>query len=65
MTVNGSLIQYLRLEKKLTQATLAEILGVSKAKLTAVENNLQDPNAATLKRIADYFGVTVDSLYKK
>ncbi len=54
----GSRIRVLRLEKKLTQAKLAVIAGVSSPAVTQWESGLQKPKAASLKAMAEFFNVS-------
>lgn len=44
------------------QTELAEIAGVSQAFMSIIIRGYKTPSVAVLKRIADYFGVTVDYL---
>lgn len=55
-------LKELRIEHKLTQAALAKELNVAANTLCNWENGKRTPDAETLKRIADYFGVGVDYL---
>lgn len=58
----GSRLKSLRKEKKLTQAKLANILGVSQQSIAFYENDKREPEIKILKKIADYFDVSVDYL---
>ena len=51
-----------RLRNKLTQEELAAILGVDRSTLASWEVNRREPDIATLRRIADFFGVSIDWL---
>lgn len=53
-------IKELRNERKVTQATLAKYLGVAQNTLSYWENETYDIDTGSLKKIADYFGVTTD-----
>lgn len=46
----------------LSQAMLANKLGVSQATVGMWESGKREPNFATLCKLADYFGVSTDSL---
>lgn len=58
-------LRSLRHEKELSQAKLASYVGLSKSLINQIEFGTRVPNANALKTIADYFKVSVDSLYKK
>ena len=55
-------LQELRKNKDLTQDELAEILFVSRTAISKWESGRGYPNIDSLKRIAKFFSVTVDSL---
>lgn len=55
-------IQELRTEMKITQSKLAEALNYSDKAISKWERGESLPDVTVLKRIADYFGVTVDYL---
>lgn len=54
-------LKKLRKEKKVTQEQLAKIIGVERSSIGKYETGTQ-PSTDIMKRIADYFGVTVDYL---
>ena len=54
-------LKKLRKEKKVTQEQLAQIIGVERSSIGKYETGTQ-PSTDIMKRIADYFGVTVDYL---
>ena len=56
-------IAKLRKERKLTQAELAKILGVSASTVSMWENGERAPVHAMVKKIADFFNVDMDYLY--
>lgn len=58
----GGRIRTLRKEKKMTQAQLAKVAGVSAAAVTQWEGGAQTPKAESLSRLADQFGVTTSWL---
>ena len=58
----GGRIRSLRKEKKMTQAQLAKVAGVSAAAVTQWEGGAQKPKAESLSRLADHFGVTANWL---
>ena len=55
-------IRALREEAKILQADLAKHLGVSQATLSNWERGEYQPDTETLKKIADYFNVSLDYL---
>lgn len=55
-------LKQLRQEAHLTQAELAKELNVGQSTLSNWENENRTPDADTLARISEYFGVSVDYL---
>ncbi len=55
-------LRQLRMEKGITQTTLAGLLGISKSAISTYENGLRMPSEDTLIDIARYFKVSVDYL---
>lgn len=62
METFGEIIGYLRRKKKLNQAEIADLSGISRATWSDYERNHTQPNFSTLIKIADFFGVSVDVL---
>jgi HTH-type transcriptional regulator, competence development regulator len=58
----GETIAKLRKEKGLSQYELADRLGFSRGKLSNYEQGSRQPDYDTLKKIADYFDVSIDHL---
>jgi transcriptional regulator with XRE-family HTH domain len=54
----GEIIQNLRKERGLTQAQLAEKLGISKSAVIHYENNNRKPNFEALAKLAHFFQVS-------
>lgn len=52
-----------RESKQLSQEKLGAIVGRSRLTIYAYENGRRTPNSATKKKLADFFGVTVDYLF--
>jgi len=52
----------LRIKKGVSQQSLADAIGVSQQSINKYENHNVEPDIATLIRLADFFGVTVDAL---
>ncbi len=59
----GNNIYTLRKEKKLTQAQLAEKLGVSEQAVSKWENNQCSPDVSLFPILAEFFGVSIDRLF--
>ncbi len=55
-------IKELRQGRKIKQSELADYLGVAQNTLSYWERGVYDIDNASLKKLADYFGVSVDSL---
>lgn len=58
----GTRINALRKERKLTQAVVAEAVGLERASLSMIERGHDRPGLQTLRALADFFGVTLDYL---
>lgn len=59
---NRTRIQRERVKRNITAAELARIIGVTRQAVSRWEIGLSKPNVSTQKKLADYFGVTVDEL---
>lgn len=55
-------LKKLRTETGTSQAQLAAVLGLSQQSINKYENHNIEPDIATLVRMADHFGTTVDYL---
>ncbi|MGH3754003.1 MAG: helix-turn-helix domain-containing protein [Pseudonocardiaceae bacterium] len=62
MTALGEVLETARRAQGLTQAELAERTGITQAALSRYENDLREPDAEALGRLADALGVTVSFL---
>ena len=58
----GENIRRLRLERKMTQEQLAEVLNVTNAAVSKWERGDSLPDITMLFPIAEFFGVSVDNL---
>jgi putative transcriptional regulator len=58
-----NLIKVERARHNLTQADLAEKLGVSMQTIYAIENNKFNPSVTIAIKMARFFGVTVEYLF--
>ena len=54
----------LRRARGITQAVLAEMTGVHERSIGLYERGTVEPTAGALCRLADYFGVSMDSLWR-
>ena len=57
-------IKELRKSKKLRQEDLAEILGVTRQTIIAIENNKYDPTLELAMKISEYFGKSVNEIFQ-
>ena len=57
-------IKELRKEKGLRQEDLADILGVSRQTIIAIENDKYDPSLELALKISEYFNKTVNDIFK-
>lgn len=57
-------IKELRKERKLRQEDLAEILGVTRQTIIAIENNKYDPTLELAMKISAYFEVSVNEIFR-
>ena len=53
-------LKLLRREKGISQQTLADALGISQQSINNYENKTIEPDIDMLKKMADYFGTTID-----
>ena len=51
-----------RKSKDITQEEMSKILNLGSTTYKNYENNITEPNIATLVKLADYFHVTIDEL---
>ncbi|MBC2456165.1 MULTISPECIES: helix-turn-helix domain-containing protein [Clostridium] len=61
----GDNLKILREEKNLTQAAIAKILNISPSTIGMWEQNRRSPDNDSLKKLADFFDVTIDFLLGK
>ena len=61
----GEALKVHRTQCKMTQEFVAETIGVSRQAVSKWENNSSCPDVSLLTKIADYFGVSVDSLLRE
>ena len=58
----GDILRWLIEENDLTQKQLSESLNIAPSTVANYVNNLREPDFQTLRRIADYFHVSIDYL---
>ncbi len=58
----GDRIKQLRLDLSISQKDLARVIGRSKRNIAAYEKNYKCPDMETLKKLADFFQVSLDYL---
>lgn len=62
LTINTqAIIAHLR-RKGISQNELARNVGITSTAISKILNGYKDPSLAVTKRIADYFGCTIDDL---
>ncbi len=57
-------IRELRKSKSLRQEDLAEILGVTRQTIIAIENNKYDPTLELAMKISEFFEVSVNEIFQ-
>src|SRR5690606_41206676 len=62
MSTIANNLKYLRKKKKLTQQQFADEMGIKRASVGAYEESRADPKYELLKKIADFYGLTMDEL---
>ena len=60
----GGMVAALRREKGMTQAEVAQKMGVTDKAVSKWERDLSFPDVNTLPKLAELFGVTVDELLR-
>ncbi|MBQ8533696.1 MAG: helix-turn-helix transcriptional regulator [Clostridia bacterium] len=61
----GKKLKELRRAKRLTQAQLGDVLGISASAVGMYEQGRRTPDAETLQKITAYFNVSSDYMYGK
>ncbi len=62
MSTIANNLKYLRKKKKLTQQQFADEMGIKRASVGAYEESRADPKYELLKKIADFYELTMDEL---
>ncbi|MCG8307757.1 MAG: helix-turn-helix domain-containing protein [Cytophagales bacterium] len=65
MSIIGKNIRKIRTVKKLSQAAFAEIFNLARPSVGAYEEERAEPKLETVIQIANYFGISIDSLLTK
>ena len=65
MSSIGKNIRKIRTVKKLSQAAFAEIFSLARPSVGAYEETRAEPKVDTIIQIANYFGISIDSLLTK
>lgn len=58
----GKNLERIRKDRKVSQATLGIELGLTQQMISSYEKDTSSPNVEILTKIADYFGVSIDTL---
>jgi transcriptional regulator with XRE-family HTH domain len=58
----ANILKNLRNQNKKTQQNLADFLGITRQGYAKYENEDAEPDINTLKKIADFYGVSIDYL---
>ncbi|MCR5792698.1 MAG: helix-turn-helix domain-containing protein [Lachnospiraceae bacterium] len=58
----GSNLERIRKDRKMSQAELGKVLGLTQQMISSYENDSSSPNVEILTKIADYFHVSIDDL---
>ena len=61
----GDIIKLLRSEKNISQEALAKNITSNQKQISKWERGQIEPNIDMLKKLADYFGVSVDYLLER
>lgn len=57
-------IRVLRAEKEISQKELAEVIGVSRQTVNSIEKGKFNPSVITALKVAEYFGVDVETVFQ-
>ncbi|MBM7662796.1 transcriptional regulator with XRE-family HTH domain [Bacillus mesophilus] len=60
MNTLGEKLRLLRMIKNITQAQLAKELGIGVNSVNRYENNVRTPKEKVLKKLSEYYGVSID-----
>lgn len=60
----GNNLKKIRIEKKMSQVDIAEVLGVNRGFISSIESGKRNPTLSTLVRLANALKVPTDELLK-
>lgn len=60
----GRNLKRIRTEKKMSQGDISRKLGMDRGYISSVENGKRNPTIATIEKLANALGVSVDELLK-
>ena len=60
----GKNLKKIRTAKKMSQGDISRALGVHRAYISGIENGKRNPTLATIEKLANALGVSVDELLK-
>lgn len=58
----GRNLERIRKDRKVSQATLGEELGLTQQMISSYEKDTSSPNIEVLTKIAEYFNISIDNL---
>lgn len=58
----GSILEKVRKEHKLSQATLGSALGITQQMISSYEKDISSPNIESLIKLSNYFHISIDAL---
>ena len=58
----GTIIKQLREKKSMTQTQIAELINMHRSNYSRVENGERDLSIESIKKLAEYFSMTIDQL---
>lgn len=61
MTINETILE-LRKDRGLSQKAVADAVGISQSTIAKIEINRNEATASTIRKLADFFGVSADYL---
>ncbi len=64
MEIYGNRLKQLRKEHEITQKQLADVLSVTQTAVNYWEGGKREPTMEIQKKIADYFGVSIDYMMR-
>lgn len=59
----GTILRNLRLQKSLSQAEVANAIGLDQSSYSRIESDQSEPKAGTLLKLSQFYQVDVSALY--